>query len=134
MNVQKAYATRTDDDTRSHEETTWTIRVEQDLTHLAEDDANRALYEAVEPIDVQVKLHLSSKNANTSPTTAVIDVAYDAAGESFAFSGEFKTSSPWVAETMGEVTGESVASMTADQLNAVLEMFITNAVEALDGQ
>ena len=134
MNVQKTYATRTDDDTRSHEETTWAIRVEQDLAHLAEDDANRALYEAVEPIDVQVKLHLSSKNANTSPTTAVIDVAYDAAGESFAFSGEFKTSSPWVAETMGEPTGENVASMTADQLNAVLEMFITNAVEALDGQ
>lgn len=132
--VVAGYETRTDEDTRGHEITSLQLTVEEDLSHLEPDAPERAFYETVETRTLAFTLHLHSKNANTSPTTAALDFAYASGGSSMTFSGQIKTTSPWIAGVYKSVESTALADMTEEELNALTGMFAMNAVEALDGK
>ena len=132
--VVTSYETRTDEDTRGHEITGFDITVEEDLSHLAADAPERAFYEKVDTTALAFTLHLHSKNANTSPTTAALDFTYKAGGSSVTFSGQLKTTSPWMAGVYKPGAADALADMAEDELHALMTMFAVNAVEALDGK
>lgn len=134
LTVDKAFETRTDDDTRAHEITTWTIDLQQDLSHLAEDDAARGVYAPVDAISGTVVLHLSSKNSNSSPTTAAFDVNCTIGDNALTVSGQVKTAAPWVVANWKTVEGEEITVMQESRRNELLDTFVKNALDALSAK
>lgn len=132
--VVSKYETHTDDDTRGHEMTTFDVTVEEDLSHLAADAPERAFYEKVETKRLTFTLHLHSKNANTSPTTAALDFTYTEGGSSVTFSGQIKTTSPWLPGAYKSDAPKAIIDMTEEEVSGLVSMFTINAVEALDGK
>ncbi len=134
LNIAKSVETRTDADTRAHDITTWTFALEQDLSHLAADDASRDAYAPVEPISGTVTLHLSSKNSNSSPTTAALDAALTIGSNTLTLSGQVKTASPWVVNTWTALEGEEITAMDEARLTNLWDTFRQNAVDALSAK
>lgn len=134
LTVTETVETRTDPDTRAHEITTWAFALEQDLSHLASDDASRNAYAPVEPVSGTVTLHLSSKNSNSSPTTAALDVALTIGSNTLTVSGQVKTASPWVVNAWTALEGEEITAMDEARLTALWDTFRQNAVDALSAK
>ena len=134
LTIGKAVETRTDDDTRAHEITTWTINMEQDLSHLAEGDAARSFYAPIDAVNGTVVLHLSSKNSNSSPTTAAFDVNANIGNNTLTVTGQVKTAAPWVTANWKAVDGEEITAMEEDRRTELLEAFLKNALDMLSAK
>lgn len=120
-----------DAELRSHDITTWDIRLQPDLSHLAENDPARADYLDFDPVTLNVKLHYSSKNAQFSPTTLEASVAAAWSKGSAKLSAVIKTYSPWVLETWPTEGARDVAELSAEELTRLATDLGLNGLVAL---
>lgn len=127
----KIHSLDVDAELRSHDITTWAIHLEPDLSHLAEDDLTRSAYLTFDPIDLNLKLHYFSKNAQFSPTT--LDVAVVAAwpGSTAQISMAIKTYSPWVLENLPTSGAKNVLNMDTEELGSLVTDLGLNGLVAL---
>ena len=117
-----------DADGRLHENYDYVCRVIQDPAVLGEEYPEDGLG-AFEPLQVQLNLHFSSKNAQQSPTTAEIQLDGSQGEKKLSISGTFKTAAPWILtaiETSGDL---SVTEASDEQRTAWWETWLKNAAE-----
>lgn len=84
-----------DEDEREHLRERWTILAESDLSRLPEGE-NPAEYPEMEPVKMDLNLHYSSREFQTSPTTLEAEGTLEAERISLRINGKIKTASAWV--------------------------------------
>lgn len=117
-----------DSDAREHDVTTWDVTVQPDLSHLEADDANRAYYQAFEPITGKIRIHFHSKNAQSSPTTMEVEADLDFGDATLSLQATLKSTSPWVVQPMNMTNALNLATMTDEQKTELLNEYWNSAL------
>jgi len=121
----RIHSTSVDADTRSHDITTWNLNLEHDLP----DGAYADDYAAFEPIDVDLRLHYHSKDANYSPTTLGIDLKASFEGNRIALLYDLQTRSPWAMDELPMQGNVNMDDMThEEQLQVVTDLALNGLV------
>lgn len=127
-----------DDDTRRHDVTTWSISIQPD----ANEDAEENII-SFEPMSLEARIHLHSKQANLNATTLAIDCTAQLPGGTADVAFEIKTASPWVLETLPTTGAVSMETMTAEEriqaltdiaLNGLVSLAAMNPAELTDDE
>lgn len=113
-----------DDDTRRHDVTTWGISIKPE-----EDAQENAI--SFEPISLEVRIHLHSKQANLNATTLAIDCTAQLPGGTADVAFEIKTASPWVLETLPTAGAVSMENMTEEERVQALTDIALNGLVSL---
>ena len=125
-----------DDDTRRHDVTTWSISIQPDA-----EEADEENIISFEPISLDARIHLHSKQANLNATTLAVDCTAQLPGGTADVAFEIKTASPWVLETLPTAGAVSMETMTQEEriqaltdiaLNGLVSLAAMNAVELPD--
>lgn len=126
--LSKQFSTSTDDDNRTHEQTQWQLRINPDLSHLAEDDPTRADYPDFEEISITLNAHYSSKSQYNDPTTLEATFSAELPSLTLDAAMTFKTSSPWVLSDLPtNATTDQILELTPERIEALLTSFARNA-------
>lgn len=64
--------------------------------------------------------HFHSLSANRNPTTLELDASWKQGDMTLTLQGEFKTTSPWVLQVIDETGAQDVATLSKQELEAVL--------------
>lgn len=113
-----------DDDTRRHDVTTWSISIQPDEGT----DENAVSFE---PISLQARIHLHSKQANLNATTLAIDCSAQLPGGAADVAFEIKTASPWVLETLPTTGAIAMETMTSEERIQALTDIALNGLVSL---
>ncbi len=119
--VQVKSAT-TDEDTRSHETTSLTVKLQQD-----EECAGQG-WKTVEPMEITARVHIHSKAMQYNPVTLEIEAGVKTADAQASAKLELRTSSPWVLDNLPTEGARDVASLTEEERN---QMFLDLGLNAL---
>lgn len=103
-----------DEDTRSHDMTTWSVKVQPDEEHTGEG------WEDVQAMDIDLSLHLHSKSQQSSPVTVAVDASIKLADAEITAALELKTRSKWVMDDLPTEGAADVSTMPAEELNQLL--------------
>ena len=126
----------TDEDSRDHERTNWSIRVVTDTSRLPEGETAEH-YPEENPLSLDLKLHYFSKYSQSSPTTLEFEAALTMEDFSLSAAGQCKTASPWAfapfetegAEDLTALSEEARILKLAELLAAASEQFTPSAKE-----
>ena len=109
-------STSTDDDSRSHDITTWNLSVRADVP----EGADTALYKAFEPMQLDARIHYHSKNANYSPTTMAVALGASFEGNHVTVQYEIQTRSPWEFDQLPTEGALDVSAMDEEEVTQML--------------
>lgn len=103
-----------DEDTRSHDMTTWTVKIQPDEAYTGEG------WEDIQPAEVDLHLHLHSKSQQSSPVTVAVDVTIKLADAEIAVDLDLMTRSKWVMDDLPTEGATDVTTIPADELTQKL--------------
>ena len=117
------------EDEKTHEDYSFRLSIEQDSSMVNE---NRPVKLAdFDPIDAELNMHFSGKNAQQSPTTAEVELAYTRGDRTITLSGKFKSAAPWIVtfpETDGAV---NLLAASSEEREGLLKELADNAKKML---
>ena len=76
--------------------------------------------EAGDAMELTALAHFHSLSANRNPTTLELDASWKQGDMTLTLQGEFKTTSPWVLQVIDETGAQDVATLSKQELEAVL--------------
>ena len=120
----------TDEDSRDHERTEWSVRVVSDTSRLPEGEIE-GNYPEEEPLSLDLKLHYFSKYSQSSPTTLEFDAALKTPEMSLSARGQLKTASPWIFTPFSTEGAKDLTQMSAAERTAKLAQFLAGAAGKL---
>ena len=94
-----------------------------------DDDGRQHQYESLtltltpeegDAMELTALAHFHSLSANRNPTTLELDASWKQGDMTLTLQGEFKTTSPWVLQVIDETGAQDVATLSKQELEAVL--------------
>ena len=119
-----------DEDERDHLRERWTVLAEQDLSRLPEDE-DPADYPERQPVKLDLNLHYSSREFQSSPTTLEAEGILETEKLSLKISGKVKTASAWRFEPFGTEDAVDLSEMNDTARAFVLANWLSAAGEQL---
>ena len=104
--------TYTDGENRGHDEDAWTVSLVPDTG---------------DAVNLEVLLHYSGKNAQTSATTLLVDALLSIGDSTLKLNATLKSSSPWILEELPLEGGEDPLTMTEERRAELLNTWLTAA-------
>lgn len=119
--------TFTDVDGKNIESYTLSLSITPDWSHLGAEvtDAVKALYIAVEPMQITASALLQSGQARNSATSLALDGRLTSGVTEVTLSGQFKTTPPWTFTPVDMSAAIPWESVTTDNLNTILMELLT---------
>ncbi len=116
-----------DDESVHHEYNTLQFTLQNDLSHLSEEDSTRADYATVPTIQGTFQTHFSSKAAKRAATTLDVSLDLNLPGGRFQAAAKMKTVTPW--ELKNPTVEESVdmSTMSVSQRIGILRDLLSSA-------
>lgn len=102
--------TAVDEDTRSHDMTTWKLNIQPDGDYTGEG------WETITPAEVNLQLHLHSKSQQSSPVTVAVSADVKLAEAQIAVELELMTRSKWVMDSLPTEGAVDVASLSTEEV------------------
>ena len=102
-----------------------------------DDDGRQHQYESLtltltpeegDAAELSVLAHFHSLSANRNPTTLELDASWKRGELTLALQGEFKTTSPWVLQTLDETGAKDIASLSAQERETVAADYAAGAL------
>lgn len=106
--------TAVDEDTRSHDMTTWKLNIQPDGDYTGEG------WETITPAEVNLQLHLHSKSQQSSPVTVAVSADVKLAEAQIAVELELMTRSKWVMDSLPTEGAVDVASLSTEEVTRKL--------------
>lgn len=106
--------TAVDEDTRSHDMTTWKLNIQPDGDYTGEG------WETINPAEVSLQLHLHSKSQQSSPVTVAVSADVKLAETQIAVELELMTRSKWVMDSLPTEGAVDVASLSTEEVTQKL--------------
>lgn len=106
--------TAVDEDTRSHDMTTWKLNIQPDGDYTGEG------WETFNPAEVNLQLHLHSKSQQSSPVTVAVSADVKLAEAQIAVELELMTRSKWVMDSLPTEGAVDVASLSTEEVTQKL--------------
>ncbi len=122
--------TSTDVDGRDHQNDRYTIRGESDTSRLPAEE-NGEVYPEAAPFVLDILLHYSSKNSQSSPTTLAISATLEMNQMKLHLDGTFKTASPWIFSPFDIAGARNLLELSDDEKNLMLAEWLAAAGEQL---
>ncbi len=132
MRIRYSRATETSTDTegRDHQEDHYTLRTEGDTSRLpAEEKAGD--YPEMKSTLLDVTLHYSSKNSQSSPTTLAVNASLKTGDMTLKLDGTFKSASPWIFSPFDISGAVNIMEMKPEERTLLLAEWLAGAGEQL---
>jgi len=114
-----------DEDTRSHNVTNWTLKVQPD------EACSGQGWKAVEPMELTTRVHIHSKAMQYNPVTLEIETSVKMADAQLSAALELRTSSPWVLDALPTEGARDAASLTEEERGQLFTDLGLNALTVL---
>lgn len=114
FSLVKTQTSTVDEDTRSHDKTLWTLKVEPDAAYTGEG------WQDVHPMEITLGLHLHSKSQQSNPVTVEIDATVKLADAEIGIDLDLMTRSKWVMDDLPTEGGVDVTSLPTEELTQKL--------------
>lgn len=111
-----------DEDTRSHDATSWTLKLQKDA------DCSGEGWKDFEPVEVNAKVHLHSKALQYNPVTFEVDLGLKLADAEISMALELRTSSPWVLDNLPQEGAKDIAALSEEERT---QMFVDLGLNGL---
>ncbi len=122
--------TSTDVDGRDHQNDRYTVRGEFDTSRLpAEENADS--YPASAPFVLDIQLHYSSKNSQSSPTTLAVTASLEMDQAKLSLDGTFKSASPWIFSPFDITGARNLMELSDGEKTLMLAEWLAAAGEQL---
>ncbi len=122
--------TSTDVDGRDHQNDHYTLRGEGDTSRLPAEEEKASFPEA-DPFVLDVQLHYSSKNSQSSPTTLEITASLEMKDMKLGLNGSFKSASPWIFSPFDISGAQNLTEISENERNLMLAEWLASAGEQL---
>ncbi len=130
VRFSKTSETSTDVDGRDHQNDHYTVRGESDTSRLPAEEAKSSYPEAA-PYVLDVQLHYSSKNSQSSPTTLEINASLEMKDMKIALNGTWKSASPWIFSPFDISGAQNLLEISENERNLMLAEWLAAAGEQL---
>ncbi len=107
-------ASSVDEDTRSHDRTTWAVTIKPDEEHNGEG------WQEIQPAEVTLQLHMHSKSQQSNPVTVDVDASVKLADAALDISLHLITRSKWVMDTLPTDGAADVTALSQEELAQML--------------
>jgi len=111
-----------DEDTRSHDVTSWSLKLQPDENHTGDS------WTDFEPMEINARIHLHSKSLQYNPVTLEISADVKLADAQASAVLELRTSSPWVLDDLPTEGARDVASLAEEERT---QMFVELGLNGL---
>ncbi len=122
--------TSTDVDGRDHQNDHYTLRGEGDTSRLPAEEANESFQKA-DPFVLDIQLHYSSKNSQSSPTTLEITASLEMKDMKLGLNGSWKSASPWIFSPFDITGAQNLMEISENERNLMLAEWLAAAGEQL---
>lgn len=114
FSLVKTQSSTVDEDTRSHDKTLWTLKVEPDAEYTGEG------WQEIQPMEMTLALHLHSKSQQSNPVTVELDATVKLTDAEITIDLDLMTRSKWVMDDLPTEGALDVTSMPAEELTQIL--------------
>lgn len=111
-----------DEDTRSHDVNTWTLKVSPDAEKTGEG------WLAFDPVELYCKLHLHSKSLQYMPVTVELELQTKMKDATAGVVIDIKTRSPWILDNLPTEGARDVTSLTKEELTQMMTDLFFNGI------
>lgn len=111
-----------DEDTRSHDVNTWTLKVSPDEEKTGEN------WLAFDPVEVYCKLHLHSKSLQYMPVTVEVELQAKLKDATAGVVIDIKTRSPWILDDLPTEGARDVAAIPQEELTQMMTDLFFNGI------
>ena len=115
----------TDEDTRSHHVSNWTLNLQS-----AEGCTGEG-WKTVEPMELTARVHIHSKGLQYNPVTMEIEAGVKMADAQLSAALELRTTSPWVLDALRTEGAKDAASLTEEEKGQLFRDLGLNALTIL---
>lgn len=131
FSLRRSRTTSQDESGYGHEQISWVLEAEPELSHLEADDEARDEYLVFEPVSLSLGLHYYSKSKDNNPTTLEIELSAHLPTVELALSGKIKTSNAWTREVLSREGAEDLLAMSEERMTDLAEQFADNATKTM---
>lgn len=127
FSIVKQFSAYTDDESRSHEDTDWTLTVRPNLSHLDAEDPARADYADFETITAVLSTKYYSRERQNDPTTLEATLSAQLPALSLEMALALRTTSPWVLSDLPTANADELLTLSPEIVSDLLTEFSRNA-------
>lgn len=111
-----------DEDTRSHDVNTWTLKVQPDAEKSGEG------WLAFDPVELYCKLHMHSKSLQYMPVSIELELEAKLKDATAGIMVDIKTRSPWILDNLPTEGARDVSTMPKEELTQMLTDLFFNGI------
>lgn len=112
-----------------HDDTTYALSFEPDLSLLAEDDPFRSSYVDFAPMKLELSVNYYNKTDNAyRPVQLDLTLAAQLQDAEFGLSAKLRVAEKWTLETLPTANAQNLIQMSDEQINTLLTTMTNNAV------
>lgn len=115
----------TDEDTRSHNVSNWTLKVQPD------DACTGEGWKTVEPMEITARVHIHSKAMQYNPVTLELEASLNMADARLSAALELRTTSPWVLDELPIEGARDAAALTDEERKQLFTDLGLNALTVM---